>query len=58
MDAESTVIATLYKLSQQKAVPAALVAKAIKELGVDPESKTSSNNHAARLLICSKSTAR
>jgi pyruvate dehydrogenase E1 component len=37
IDAECTTVATLYKLSQQGTLPAADVAKAIRELGVDPE---------------------
>jgi pyruvate dehydrogenase E1 component len=37
VDAESIVIATLYRLSKQGVVDAAFVAQAIKDLGVDPE---------------------
>ena len=37
VDAECTVIATLYALQQKGAVDAAIVAKAIKGLKVDPE---------------------
>ena len=37
VDAELTVVATLYELSRQGAVKPELVAKAIKELGVNPE---------------------
>ena len=37
IDAETVVVATLYSLSQRGEVPASLVAKAIKDLGVDPE---------------------
>jgi len=37
VDAESTVIATLHALSQQGQLDKAVVAKAIKDLGVDPE---------------------
>jgi pyruvate dehydrogenase E1 component len=37
IDAECTAIATLYALSQRGAVPTALVAQAIQDLGVDPE---------------------
>jgi pyruvate dehydrogenase E1 component len=37
VDAESTVIATLYSLAKRGAVEKKLVAKAIKDLGVDPE---------------------
>ncbi|MBI2095754.1 MAG: pyruvate dehydrogenase (acetyl-transferring), homodimeric type [Candidatus Omnitrophica bacterium] len=37
VDAESTVIATLHALSQKGKVPSEAVAKAIKDLGVDPE---------------------
>ena len=37
VDAESTVIATLYALSQKGQVDKALVSKAIQELGVNPE---------------------
>jgi pyruvate dehydrogenase E1 component len=37
VDAECIVIATLYRLSKMKKVKAAVVAQAIKELGVDPE---------------------
>jgi pyruvate dehydrogenase E1 component len=37
IDAECTVIGTLYSLSQKGAIPASTVAKAIKDLGVDPE---------------------
>ena len=37
IDAECTTIATLYALSQRGAVPAAVVAQAIRDLGVDPE---------------------
>ncbi len=37
IDAESTVIATLYALAEKGQVGRALVEKAIKELGVDPE---------------------
>jgi len=37
VDAESTVIATLYALAEKNQVDSAVVAKAIKELGVDPE---------------------
>jgi pyruvate dehydrogenase E1 component len=37
VDAEMTVVATLYALAKQGALERGLVAKAIKELGVDPE---------------------
>jgi pyruvate dehydrogenase E1 component len=37
VDAESTVIATLYALAQRKLIEPQLVEKAIKDLGVDPE---------------------
>jgi pyruvate dehydrogenase E1 component len=37
VDAESTVIATLYALAQKKLVEPQLVEKAIKDLAVDPE---------------------
>lgn len=37
VDASSVVVATLYALAQKGAVPRATVAKAIKDLGVDPE---------------------
>jgi pyruvate dehydrogenase E1 component len=37
VDAESTVVATLYALSQKGAIKPAIVAKAMKDLGVDPE---------------------
>jgi pyruvate dehydrogenase E1 component len=37
VDAESTVIATLYALAEKGLVEREVVAKAIKELGVDPE---------------------
>jgi pyruvate dehydrogenase E1 component len=37
VDAESTVIATLHALAQKGQVEGKLVARAIKELGVDPE---------------------
>jgi pyruvate dehydrogenase E1 component len=37
VDAESTVIATLYALAQKGELEARVVEKAIKELGVDPE---------------------
>ena len=37
VDAESTVIATLYALAEKNQVDRTLVAKAIKDLGVDPE---------------------
>ena len=37
VDAESTVIATLYALAEKGQVERTLVARAIKELGVDPE---------------------
>ena len=37
IDAESTVIATLYALAEKGQIGRALVEKAIKELGVDPE---------------------
>jgi pyruvate dehydrogenase E1 component len=37
VDAESTVIATLYSLAERGAVERKLVEKAIKDLGVDPE---------------------
>ena len=37
IDAESVVIATLYTLSQRGEIPAAVVTKAINDLGVDPE---------------------
>ena len=37
VDAESTVIATLYALAQKGQVPRETVAQAIKDLGVDPE---------------------
>jgi pyruvate dehydrogenase E1 component len=37
VDAESTVIATLYALAEKGLVERQLVAKAIKDLGVNPE---------------------
>jgi pyruvate dehydrogenase E1 component len=37
VDAECTVVATLYALAQRGEVPAKLVAQAIKDLGVNPE---------------------
>jgi pyruvate dehydrogenase E1 component len=37
VDAESTAIATLFALSEQGQVPRETVAKAIADLGVDPE---------------------
>ena len=37
VDAESTVIATLYALSQQGKLDPSAVARAIKDLGLDPE---------------------
>jgi len=37
VDAETTVIATLYALAEQGQVEKRVVGKAIKELGVDPE---------------------
>jgi pyruvate dehydrogenase E1 component len=37
VDAESTVIATLYALAEKGEVERSVVARAIKELGVDPE---------------------
>ena len=37
VDAECVVIATLYQLSQEGKIDASVVAKAIKDLGVDPE---------------------
>jgi pyruvate dehydrogenase E1 component len=37
VDAESTVIATLHALSRKREVDSALVGKAIRDLGVDPE---------------------
>jgi pyruvate dehydrogenase E1 component len=37
VDAECTVIATLYALARKGKVEMSLVAKAIKDLGVDPE---------------------
>ena len=37
VDAESTVIATLYALHKQGKVPKETVAKAIQDLGVDPD---------------------
>jgi pyruvate dehydrogenase E1 component len=37
VDAESTVIATLHALSRQGKLDARVVAKAIQDLGVDPE---------------------
>jgi pyruvate dehydrogenase E1 component len=37
VDAPSTVIATLYALSQKNLVAKEIVAKAVKDLGVDPE---------------------
>ena len=37
VDAESTVIATLYALAEKGLVERQLVEKAIKDLGVDPE---------------------
>jgi pyruvate dehydrogenase E1 component len=37
VDAESTVIATLYALAERREVEMSLVSRAIKELGVDPE---------------------
>jgi len=37
VDVECTVIGTLYALAEKNLVPRALVAQAIKELGVDPE---------------------
>ena len=39
VDAECTVIATLYALAQKGHVPRGAVAEAIKDLGVDPEKK-------------------
>jgi pyruvate dehydrogenase E1 component len=39
IDAESVVIATLYRLAQQGTVKMEVVAKAIKDLGVDPEKR-------------------
>ncbi len=37
MDAESVVIATLYALAEKGQIERAVVAQAIKDLGVDPE---------------------
>ncbi len=37
IDAETTVVAALYSLSQEGRVPASLVTKAIKDLGVNPD---------------------
>ena len=37
VDAECTVVATLYALAQRGEVPAKLVGQAIKDLGVDPD---------------------
>jgi pyruvate dehydrogenase E1 component len=37
IDAECTAVASLYALSQRGLIPASTVAKAIKDLGVDPE---------------------
>lgn len=37
IDAETTVIAALYSLSQTGAIPASIVSQAIKDLGVDPD---------------------
>ena len=37
VDAETTVLATLYALAQQGRLPAAEVQRAIQELGIDPE---------------------
>ena len=37
VDAESTVIGTLYALAQKKLIDRKVVAQAIKDLGVDPE---------------------
>jgi pyruvate dehydrogenase E1 component len=37
VDAESTVIATLYALAEKGLVECSLVEQAIKDLGVDPE---------------------
>jgi pyruvate dehydrogenase E1 component len=37
VDAESTVIATLYALAEKGLLDRTIVAKAIKDLGVDPE---------------------
>jgi pyruvate dehydrogenase E1 component len=37
VDAESTIIATLYALAEKGLVKREVVAKAIKDLGVDPE---------------------
>lgn len=37
IDAETTVVATLYALFKKGEVPAKLVSKAIKDLGIDPE---------------------
>jgi pyruvate dehydrogenase E1 component len=37
VDAESTVIGTLYALAGRNLVPRKVVAQAIKDLGVDPE---------------------
>ena len=37
VDAESTVVGTLYALAQRGEIESGLVAKAIRDLGVDPE---------------------
>jgi pyruvate dehydrogenase E1 component len=37
VDAESTVVATLYALSRKGAIKKEVVARAIKDLGLDPE---------------------
>ena len=37
VDAESTVIATLYALAEKRLIDREVVAQAIKDLGVDPE---------------------
>jgi pyruvate dehydrogenase E1 component len=37
VDAESTVIGTLYALAERKLIDRKVVAQAIKDLGVDPE---------------------
>jgi pyruvate dehydrogenase E1 component len=37
VDAASIVVATLYSLAERKQIEMSVVAKAIRELGVDPE---------------------
>ena len=39
VDAASTVIGTLYTLAEKGQIPRAIVAKAIKDLGVNPDKK-------------------